>query len=123
MLPIFIVVNILVIIHASAKTYISYLNRRTPFLFFLHFIDVWAFWMFYFLLVMTGYWFLFTKTTSNIYTFISDSSSLYVSFYVVFGIMVAFRLISVISDKIDKLKIQIFLINKEKDKAINNSAR
>lgn len=79
--------------------------------------------MFYFLLVITGYWFIFTKTTSNIYTFISNSTTLYVSFYIVFGIMVAFRIISVISDKMDKLKIQIFLINKEKDKTINNSAR
>jgi len=54
------------------KTYIGYLNRKTPFLFFLNFIDLWSFWMFYFLLIITGYWFIFTKTTPNIYTFISN---------------------------------------------------
>lgn len=122
-LPIFIVVNILALIHACIKTYIGYLNRKSPFLFFLQFIDIWAFWMFYFLLVMSGYWFIFTKTTSNLYTFVSNATSLQASFYIVFGLMVAFRLISVASEKIERLKIQVFLINKEKEKSINNSSR
>ena len=92
-LPIFIVLNILILLHATGKTYISYLNRRTPFLFFLNLIDVWSFWIFYFLLIITGYWFLLTKTTSTIYTFISVDASLYTAFYIVFALMVVFRMI------------------------------
>jgi len=122
-LPIFIVVNVLVLIHAILKTYVGYLNRKTPFLFFLNFIDLWSLWMFYFLLVITGYWFIFTKTTPSIYTFISNQSSLYVAFYIVFGLMIAFRLVSVFIDKLDKLKIQIFMINKERASSLNNSWR
>jgi hypothetical protein len=37
--------------------------------------------------------------------------------------MVAFRLVAVIIDKADKLKIQVFMINKEKEKTVNNSWR
>lgn len=122
-LPIFIVVNIFIIIHAAGKTYIGYLNRRTGLLFFLNLIDIWSFWMFYFLFITTGYWFLFTKTTSTIYTFMSGQDSLYVAFYVVFGVMVAFRLVSVFIQKADKLNIQIFMINWEKQRSVNNSWR
>jgi len=70
--------------------------------------------MFYFLMITTGYWFVFTKTTSTIYTFISAETSLYVSFYIVFGLMVFFRIVSMLIDKADKLKTQIFMINWEK---------
>lgn len=113
-MPIFIVVNILILVHSILRTYIGYLNRKTPFLFFLNFIDIWSLWMFYFLMITTGYWFVFTKTTSTIYTFISAETSLYVSFYIVFGLMVFFRIVSMLIDKADKLKTQIFMINWEK---------
>jgi hypothetical protein len=122
-LPIFIVVNVLVIVHAAIKTYIEYLNRKTAFLFFLHFIDIWSLWMFYFLLLTTAYWFIFLKTTPNIYIFAPNQTTLYAAFYIVFGLMVAFRLISVLIEKAEKLKIQIFLIDWEKEKAVNNSWR
>lgn len=122
-LPIFIVVNVLVVIHAIAKTYIGYLNRRNPFLFFLNFINLWSLWMFYFLLILTAYWFIFTKTTPTIYTFISNDNSLYIAFYIILGLMVAFRLVSVLIQKIDKLNMQIFMINKERSSTINNSWR
>lgn len=112
MLAIFIVVNILVLVHAIGKTYIGYLNRKNPFLFFLNFINLWSLWMFYFLLIITAYWFIFTKATPSIYTFISNDNSLYVAFYIVFGLMVAFRLVSVFIEKLDRLKMQIFMINK-----------
>lgn len=111
-LAIFIVVNILVLVHAIGKTYIGYLNRKNPFLFFLNFINLWSLWMFYFLLIITAYWFIFTKATPSIYTFISNDNSLYVAFYIVFGLMVAFRLVSVFIEKLDRLKMQIFMINK-----------
>jgi hypothetical protein len=92
-LPVFIVLNVLILLHTAGKTYISYLNRKTPFLFFLNLIDIWSFWMFYFLMVTTGYWFLFTKSTSTVYTFISSTPSLYIAFYIVFALMVIFRII------------------------------
>jgi hypothetical protein len=113
-------VNALIIIYACIRTYISYLNRKTPFLFFLNLIDVWSFWMFYFLLVITGYWFLFTKSTSTVYTFISLNPSLYIVFYVIFALMVVFRLSVVLITKNDKLNIQIFLINWETGKFKNS---
>lgn len=79
--------------------------------------------MFYFLLLTTAYWFIFLKTTPNIYIFAPSQTTLYAAFYIVFGLMVAFRLISVLIEKAEKLKIQIFLINWEKEKAVNNSWR
>lgn len=122
MIPVFIVLHIVVVVHAAAKSYISYLNRKSPFEFFFNFVDAWSIWMFYFLLVITGYWFIFTKTTPSVYTFISNEDSLYVAFYVIFFCMVVFRLFVVFFDKKDKLNTQVFMINWEKGK-IKNSWR
>lgn len=42
------------------------------------------------------------------------------AFYIVFALMIAFRLIVVIIEKSDKLNIQIFMINWEKGKFRNS---
>jgi hypothetical protein len=117
-LPIFIVVSILALVHTAGKTYVGYLNRKTPLLFFFNFlgidnfyIGIWSLWIFYFLLVLTGYWFLFTKATPSIYTFISSDSQLYAAFYAVVAIMIIFHLFYSIINKMDKLNIQVFMIN------------
>lgn len=39
-IPIFIVVSILALIHTAAKTYVGYLNRKTPLLFFFNFLGI-----------------------------------------------------------------------------------
>lgn len=117
-IPIFIVVSVLALLHTAAKTYVGYLNRKTPLLFFFNFlgiffvdIGIWSLWIFYFLLVLSGYWFLFTKATPSIYTFISSDTQLYAAFYAVVAIMIVFHLFYSIINKIDKLNIQIFMIN------------
>lgn len=123
MVPIFIVVNILILLHTAGKTYIGYLNRKSGLVFLMTLMDIWSFWMFYFLFITTGYWFLFTKTTSNVYTFISGQDGLYVTFYILFGLMVSFRLVSVFVEKASKLNMQIFMINWEKERFVSNSWR
>lgn len=61
--------------------------------------------MFYFLIIISGYWFLFGKTTQNVYIFIPDSDEdvFYVAFYIIAGVMGIFRIITVLYDKYDKL--------------------
>jgi hypothetical protein len=104
-IAIFITINVLAILHTIAKTYIGYLNRKSSLLFFLNFINIWSLWMFYFLLLISGYWFLFTKTTSSVQVLLPNDQSLYAVFYTLVGLMGIFRLIFVIIDKSDKLGI------------------
>lgn len=99
----FIVVSILALAHAIGKTYVNYLNRKTPLLIFLNFLGTWSLWMFYFLLIITGYWFLFTKTTTSVVALMPQDSSFYIAFYIVVGATGLFRLIGVVIDKMDKL--------------------
>jgi len=90
----FAVISIAAIVHAIGKTYIGYLNRKSPLLFFLNFAGTFSLWLFYYLLFMTGYWFLFTKTTSSPFLLLPSSSpSLYGAFYALVAVMVLFRLI------------------------------
>lgn len=57
--------------------------------------------MFYFLIVISGYWFLFCKTTQNLFIFIPDTDKdfFYVAFYLIAGFMGLLRLIVVLYDK------------------------
>jgi hypothetical protein len=90
----FIIVSVIALLHTIIKTYIGWLNRRSPLLFFLNFTGVYSLWLFYFLLCMTGYWFMFTKTTSSPFLLLPTSDAkLYGSFYGLVGVMVLFRLI------------------------------
>lgn len=117
-LGIFIAINVLVLIQSIIRTYIAYLNRRSILSFFYFFASFWSTWIFYFLIVISGYWFLFAKTTQNVYIFIPDSNEdiFYVAFYIIAGVMGLFRIITVIYDKFDKLNYEIFMINWEKGK-------
>lgn len=100
----FIVVSILAIVHTIVKTYIGYLNRKSALQFFPNLAGVYSLWLFYYLLAMTGYWFLFTKVTSSPVLLLPlDNSTLYNIFYVLVGIMVVLRLIWALKDKSDKL--------------------
>lgn len=73
--------------------------------------------MFYFLIAISGYWFLFCKTTQDVYIFIPRGSDrFYIAFYVIAGLMGLFRILTALYDKKDKLSYQIFMINWEKGK-------
>jgi hypothetical protein len=61
----FITVSVVALVHSIIKTYIGYLNKKSALQFFLNFIGVYSIWLYYYLLFMTGYWFLFTKTTTD----------------------------------------------------------
>jgi len=108
----------LVLIQSIVRTYIAHLNRQSLLSFFYYLANFWSLWMFYFLIAMSGYWFLFCKTTQNVFIFIPDSDGdfFYVAFYVIAGIMIFFRLATVLYDKKDKLNYEVFLINWEKAK-------
>jgi hypothetical protein len=93
-LPIFIVVNIIILVHVCIRTYIGYLNKRSLFVFVLFYMQTWSTYIFFFLLITSGYWFLFSKATQEIYILMPKSPAFYVMFYVVFGIMVLFRIIT-----------------------------
>lgn len=100
----FITISIVALVHASIKTFIGYRNRKSPLLFFLNFMGTYSLWLFYYLLFMTGYWFLFTKTTSSPYLFLpATDTTFYGAFYALVAIMVIFRLIWATIDKSDKL--------------------
>ncbi len=108
----FIVISIAAVVHTIVKTYIGYLNRKSPLLFFLNFTGTYSLWLFYYLLFMSGYWFLFTKTTSSPFLLLPASNpSLYGAFYAIVAIMVLLRLIWALIEKADRLSTEVFLIN------------
>ena len=89
----FIVISIAALVHTIVKTYIGYLNRRSPLQFLPNFAGVYSLWLFYYLLFMTGYWFLFNKTTSSPFLLLPpEDTTLYPAFYSLVGVMVLFRL-------------------------------
>jgi hypothetical protein len=117
----FITISVVALVHAGIKTYIGYRNRKSPLLFFLNFLGTYSLWLFYYLLFMSGYWFLFTKTTSSPYLFVpSTSTTFYGAFYALVAVMVVFRLVWAITDKSDKLNTEVFLINWERDQLKNS---
>ena len=117
----FIVVSIAAVVHTIAKTYIGYLNRKSPLLFFLNFTGTYSLWLFYDLLFMSGYWFLFTKTTSSPFLLLpSSNTTLYGAFYALVAIMVLLRLIWALIEKADRLSTEVFLINWERGQHRNS---
>lgn len=118
---ILIAVHVVVLVQSAIRTYIGYLNRESPFKFFFYFFKFWSLWMFYFLLCISGYWFLFSKTTQDLYIFIPEpESAFYPAFYVLAGLMGFFRLLTVIIEKNAKLNIEVFMINWEKGQFKNS---
>lgn len=113
LLPIFIVVNALVLLHVTLRTYVAYRNRRSVLLFLPFLLQTWSTYMFFFLLVMSGYFFFFTKATQQIYAFLPKAASFYLGFYLVLGLMLLARLISDLHDKLDTIKSEIYLIDWE----------
>lgn len=104
-IAIFITLNILILLQSLARTYIAHLNKQSVLSFFFYLAHFWSLWMFYFLIAVSGYWFLFCKTTQDVYIFIPDSATdvFYVSFFVIAGLMGLFRVITVFVEKKDKL--------------------
>lgn len=103
-MPIFIVINILVLAHAALKTYVAYKNKRSLGLFVLYLIQSWSSFMFMFLLVMSGYFFFFTKATQQIYILMPKDQQFYSVFYALLVVMVVSRLLSDFIEKRDILK-------------------
>ena len=100
----FIVISIIAVVHAVIKTYIGYLNRKSALLFFLNFAGTYSLWLFYYLLFMSGYWFLFTKVTSSPFLLLPTSNgSLYGAFYALVAVMVVFRMVWALIEKSDRL--------------------
>ena len=116
-----IVVSVLALLQGLARTYIGYLNRESLFNFFFYFFKFWSLWVFYFLLCISGYWFLFSKTTQTLYIFVpTPDEPFYAIFYVVAGAMGFLRLVTVLIDKKDKLNMEVFMINWEKGQFKNS---
>lgn len=107
-------VGVLALVQAIIRTYIGYLNRGSPLSFFFYFAKFLSIWLFYFLFVISGYWFLFTKTTQDLFIFIPTEETFYIAFYVIAAVMGVFRIITVVYDKASKLGIEVFMINWEK---------
>lgn len=100
----FITISVVALIHSIIKTYIGYLNKFSAVKFFFHFAGIYSLWLFYYLLCLTGYWFLFTKTTTSSFIFLPPKNeNLYAAFYILVSFMVILRIIWVIVDKSDKL--------------------
>lgn len=96
----FIAISVVALVHSIIKTYIGYLNRRSALQFFINFAGLYSLWLYYYLLFMSGYWFLFTKTTSSpVIILPSHSSGLYGAFYALVGLMVGLRVLWVVVDK------------------------
>jgi hypothetical protein len=108
----FIAISVVALIHSIIKTYIGYLNRRSALQFFINFAGLYSLWLYYYLLFMTGYWFLFTKNTASpVIILPSISSGLYGAFYALVGVMVGLRMLWVVVDKAEKLSTEVFVIN------------
>ena len=117
----FVVISIIAVVHAIIKTYIGFLNRKSALLFFINFANTYSLWLFYYLLFMSGYWFLFTKTTSSPFLLLPTSNgSLYGAFYALVAIMVVLRLVWALMQKSDRLNTQVYLINWQKGQFRNS---
>ena len=117
----FIVVVVAALVHTIGKTYLSYLNRKSALTFFVNFAGVFSLWLFYYLLGMSGYWFLFTKTTSSPFLLLPPTHAvLYPAFYALVGVMVLFRLLYSLSEKSDRLSTEVYLINWERGQFRNS---
>lgn len=95
----FITISVVALLHSIVKTYIGYLNRKSGLQFLINFAGLYSLWLYYYLLFMTGYWFLFTKNTASPVIILPSHSSMYGAFYALVGIMVGLRAMWVIVDK------------------------
>ena len=117
----FSIVSVAAIVHTIVKTYISFLNRKSALVFLSNFAGVYSLWLFYYLLGFSGYWFLFTKTTSVPFLLLPpDDTSLYGAFYALVAVMVVFRLLYSLNEKADKLSTEVYLINWERGQFRNS---
>ena len=90
----FIVMVVVALVHTIGKTYLSYLNKKSALVFFVNFTGVFSLWLFYYLLIISGYWFLFTKISSSPFLLLPPTHTvLYPAFYILVGVMVLFRMI------------------------------
>lgn len=112
-LGLFIGFTVLAMVQAIVRAYIAYLNKRSPFIFFIYFGENWSSWMFVLLLGLSGYWFFFTKATSSILVLMPVSGDLYAPFIGVVVAMVIVRAITTIWIKYDAYKTDIFFIDWE----------
>ena len=103
-LALFIVSSILAIIQAACRTYIAYINKRSPFIFFIYFGENWSGWMFFLLLGLSGYWFFFTKAATQLNTLLPATGGLYSAFYAVVSLMVIIRVMAILWIKADTYK-------------------
>ncbi len=111
----FMVISIVALLHSIGKTYVGYLNKKSGLQFFVNFAGVYSLWLYYYLLFMSGYWFLFTKSASTpVFLIPSPNSPLYGAFYALVAVMVVLRLLWVVVDKSDKLSTEVFVINWER---------
>lgn len=94
LVPIFIVVNVLVLLQVSIRTYAAYRNRKSVLLFLPYFLQTWSTYMFFLLLIFSGYFFFFTKATAQIYVLMPKASTFYLNFYLILGLMILGRVIS-----------------------------
>lgn len=77
LLAIFITVNVVVLIHVTFKTYVAYKNRKSIFLFFQYLMQSWSTYMFFLLLLVSGYWFIFTKAATQLNSLMPKADSFY----------------------------------------------
>ena len=109
------------LIHIIVRTYIGYLNKKSALQFFVNFAGIYSLWLFYYLLFMTGYWFMFTKAASSpVIILPSHSSALYGAFYALVGVMVGLRVLWAYLDKSEKLSTEVFVINWERGEFKNS---
>lgn len=67
--------------------------------------------MFFFMLIVSGYWFIFTKAATQLNSLMPKADSFYVEFYVVLALTIVFRFISDIAEKMDTIKSEVYLID------------
>ena len=84
-------------------------------------MDVFSQIAFWFLVIMSGYWFIFFKLEQNVYVLLpslsNDNTSNYLPFIAVFAIVFAFKLLIIIYKIIfEQSGFDIFLVDWEKPK-------
>jgi len=131
----FIIANIIVGVAAVFKTYVW--SRFNPSRFYgenwtvvmvSRFIIItmktWSDAMFFFLFVMTGYWFVFYKMQNTVYFLVPDPSSYpgdYRPFVIVFVIMVIFQFLAALNMVREQVQMDFFFIDWVIVSFINNS--
>ena len=82
--------------------------------------------MFWILFFISGYWFIVYKLQAEAYVLlpsVDDWDSSYMIFDIVFGIILAFRLLSIVFKIVEQSKIDIFLIDWEPTYSSNDPTK